>query len=164
MAKRLFSTALHHDTVQQVFEKLGSKMDFTAGVSVAALTFVRERDYNAFASQHSFSTAAFVKYESSNMRDDGKKLDSNLRQDIRKLDMDIRKDIRKLDSKMDQVLSSLSNNSWSILLSSFLMSFLISMSSFLISCLKLLSTWLAFHREETRRYVIGASTWLSAST
>ena len=44
MAKRLFSTALHHDTVQQVFEKLGSKMDFTAGVSVAALTFVRERE------------------------------------------------------------------------------------------------------------------------
>ncbi len=86
MAKRLFSTALNHDTVQQVFEKLGSKMDFTAGVSVAALTFG--------------STAAFVKYESSNMRDDVKKLDSNLRQDIKQLD----KDIRKLDSKMDQLL------------------------------------------------------------
>ena len=86
MAKRLFSTALNHDTVQQVFENLGSKMDFTAGVSVAALTFG--------------STAAFVKYESSNMRDDVKKLDSYLRQDIKQLD----KDIRKLDSKMDQLL------------------------------------------------------------
>ena len=71
-AKRLFSTALNHDTVQQVFEKLGSKMDFTAGVSVAALTFG--------------STAAFVKRQSSNMRDDVKKLDSNLRQDIKQLD------------------------------------------------------------------------------
>ncbi|DBA95283.1 TPA: hypothetical protein ACH3X3_013177 [Trebouxia sp. C0006] len=47
-------------------------MDFTAGVSVAALTFG--------------STAAFVKRQSSNMRDDVKKLDSNLRQDIKQLD------------------------------------------------------------------------------
>ena len=86
MMKHLISTALNHDTVQQVFERLGSKMDFTAGVSVAALTFG--------------STAAFVKYESSNMRDDVKKLASNLRQDIKQLDLDI----RKLDSQMDQLL------------------------------------------------------------
>ena len=66
MAKRLFSTALGHDPLQDVFLKLGAKMDFTAGVSVAALTFA--------------STATFVKYESSNMRDDMKQLDRKMDQ------------------------------------------------------------------------------------
>ena len=67
MSKRLFSTALGHDTLQDALLK-----HFTAGVSVTVLTFA--------------STAGFVKYESSNMRDDIKQLDSNMRDDINQLD------------------------------------------------------------------------------
>ena len=61
-------------------------MDFTAGVSVAALTFA--------------STATFVKYESSNMRDDMKQLDKNIKQ----LESNMRDDMKQLDRKMDQLL------------------------------------------------------------
>lgn len=42
-------------TVQELFEKLGSKMDYRVGFSVVALTVA--------------STAAFVKCESSNLRE-----------------------------------------------------------------------------------------------
>jgi len=57
---------LGHDPLQDVFLKLGAKMDFTAGVSVAVLTFA--------------STAGFVKYETSNMREDIKQLDRKMDQ------------------------------------------------------------------------------------
>ena len=72
LSKRHFSTALGHDIFQDVLLKLGAKMDFTAGVSATVLTFA--------------STAGFVNYESSNMRDDIKQLDSNMRDDIKLLD------------------------------------------------------------------------------
>lgn len=90
MAKRFFATAVSQETVQELFEKLGSKMDYRAGISIAALTVA--------------STAAFVKYESGVLRQDMRSLREEVKGEIQKLDNNMREDFRKLEGKMDQLL------------------------------------------------------------
>ncbi len=67
-------------------------MDFTAGVSVAALTFA--------------CTAGFVKYESTNLRDDIKQLFNAISYFAKSKQLDIKldRDIKQLDIKMDRLL------------------------------------------------------------
>lgn len=65
MAKRFFAKVVSQDTVQGVFEKLGSKMDYKAGFSAAAATVA--------------STAAVVMYKSGSLREVVKSLRQTLR-------------------------------------------------------------------------------------
>lgn len=87
MAKRFFAMVVSQNTVQ---EKLGSKMDYKAGFSAAAVTVA--------------STAAFVKYESGNLKEDMRSLRADIKKDIQKLDNNRREDFGMLESKMDQIL------------------------------------------------------------